>query len=222
MPPAKTNHLSCSNVSTIIWDWNGTLLDDVDICVSSINLLLEKRHLGMISKERYREIFTFPVKQYYLELGFDFSIEEWDTVAMEFMGHYFEKLPSCNLHEGVADILSWLEEQGYRQAVLSAMEHESLVGSLNHFGIYHHFVQIAGIEDHYATSKHAQAKKLLSTLDVKPSDVVLIGDSLHDLEVADTLKCHCILISQGHQSKERLETTGINVLGRFNELREYF
>lgn len=48
------------NIKHIIWDWNGTLFDDVDICVDNINWLLKKYNLPEITKEKYREIFTFP------------------------------------------------------------------------------------------------------------------------------------------------------------------
>ena len=58
----------------IIWDWNGTLLDDTWLCVEGINQALIKRNLTPISEDRYREVFTFPVRDYYKKLGFDLTI----------------------------------------------------------------------------------------------------------------------------------------------------
>ena len=43
---------------SIIWDWNGTLLDDVDIAVAIINQLLCQRGLKPIAYEHYLEVFT--------------------------------------------------------------------------------------------------------------------------------------------------------------------
>ncbi|MCK4288095.1 MAG: HAD hydrolase-like protein, partial [Bacteroidales bacterium] len=62
-------------IKTIIWDWNGTLLNDIDICINSINILLEHRNIENLTKEIYKEIFTFPVKDYYSKAGFDFTKE---------------------------------------------------------------------------------------------------------------------------------------------------
>jgi phosphoglycolate phosphatase len=77
-------------INTIIWDWNGTLLDDVDMCIESINILLKRRNLDMLSRKRYRDIFTFPVRDYYETAGFNFSKEPWDKVAHEFIDLYFK------------------------------------------------------------------------------------------------------------------------------------
>lgn len=58
-------------INTIIWDWNGTLFNDIDICIESINLLLFERGIDQIDKKRYLEVFDFPVRDYYERIGFD-------------------------------------------------------------------------------------------------------------------------------------------------------
>ena len=60
----------------IFYDFNGTLLDDTDICVEILNKMLDKRGYKHITKEKYRDIFSFPIKEYYEKAGFDFSNEE--------------------------------------------------------------------------------------------------------------------------------------------------
>ena len=72
----------------VIWDWNGTLLDDVDACVQAINLLLEPRGLAPMTRARYHREFTFPVRRYYDTMGFDFSAETFDDVAVEYHQAY--------------------------------------------------------------------------------------------------------------------------------------
>ena len=53
----------------IIWDWNGTLVDDTWLCVEIINKLLKKRNLKLVTIDDYKEKFMFPVREYYIELG---------------------------------------------------------------------------------------------------------------------------------------------------------
>jgi len=82
---------------TIIWDWNGTLLDDMDICISSMNRMLSKRELPELNIDKYRDVFTFPVIDYYKAIGFDFRKEPWDVAAHEFIWLYLEALPGIGL-----------------------------------------------------------------------------------------------------------------------------
>jgi len=48
--------------------------------------------------------------------------------------------------------------------------------------------------------------------------MVLIGDTVHDFEVATELGCKCVLIANGHQSCEILQSTGVLVLDRLGKL----
>jgi len=92
-------------VDTIIWDWNGTLLNDVDICIDTMNQLLGKRKYKPLNKYRYLEIFTFPVRNYYSKAGFNFSSEPFDKIAIEFIDIYQEKLKSASVFPEVRYVL---------------------------------------------------------------------------------------------------------------------
>ena len=74
-----------------IWDFNGTILNDMSAGIRAVNELLAKRNLPLISGiEQYRNIFGFPVKSYYEALGFDFSKEPYDKLAHEWVALYLE------------------------------------------------------------------------------------------------------------------------------------
>ena len=68
----------------VIWDWNGTLFDDTPLCVEIMGGMLAKRGLAPLDEGRYREVFTFPVRDYYARLGFDFGRESFADLAVEF------------------------------------------------------------------------------------------------------------------------------------------
>ena len=56
----------------VLWDFNGTVYDDMEACLRSVNEMLSERGLPVLSAEAYREVFDFPVKDYYAKIGFDF------------------------------------------------------------------------------------------------------------------------------------------------------
>ncbi len=209
-----------TGIKTIIWDWNGTLLDDTEICRSIINELLIKRNIPSLSIEKYKQIFTFPVKDYYHKAGFDFSKEAFEIPADEFMVLYHERIKTASLHSNANLILTYAKNK-YDQFILSAMEHKSLNALIEKHNIHHYFQAISGINNHYAHSKTANAKKLITDHGLKTSEACFIGDTIHDHEVAEEIGCECILISEGHQSKSRLQTTGRIVVNNLLELKSY-
>ena len=188
----------------IIWDWNGTLLDDLDICISGINTYLEKRNLSLMTRESYRNVFDFPIKDYYSKIGFDFEKEDFGELSIKFLETYFNNFNQTRLFDHVPEILKELQKKGFSHYILSAMGQDALENSVLKFGIEKYFVAIQGAGDILAKGKLDYAKKLFRKEKLDPECTCFIGDSLHDKEVADQLNISCILISAGHQSHERL------------------
>jgi len=183
--------------------------------------MLDKRGIALLDKKRYRDIFTFPVKEYYLKAGIDLEKEAFEIPAMEFIKLYHEQLHAANLFPSVVKVLKYFKKKGCYQAILSAMEHESLETSLKEKGVYPYFDVITGINDHYAHSKLEIGRELIDSIDYHKSDMLLVGDSLHDFEVAKELGIDCILVANGHQSYERLKEKTPYVLKELSEVMEY-
>jgi phosphoglycolate phosphatase len=206
----------------IIWDWNGTLLNDLGVCVSSINLLLGKRNIPILNVERYLDIFTFPVKDYYVTAGFNFNDEPFEEVAVEFMDHYLRLVRTAGLHTQAKAALSWFRNTGREQIILSAMEQNELVKLVNENQIGEYFSHIFGIEDHLANGKLALAETAIQKTGYKKEKTCLIGDTLHDAEVANKLGINCLLIADGHQSESRLKASGYPVIKNLKEIEKVF
>jgi phosphoglycolate phosphatase len=209
------------NINLIIWDWNGTLLDDVNMCVNAINLLLTDRGLPVIDKTRYQQIFTFPVKDYYEKAGFNFEKEPFEIPAMQFMDLYRAHLIHAGLHSESTRVLKTLKSMGIKQVVLSAMEQELLNELLLRYNISGCFEGAFGIDNHYGTGKIERGKELIHHMKLNPEECLLIGDTLHDADVAYELGCKCLLFDGGHQSRIRLESSGHTILSKLSELFAY-
>jgi len=205
-------------MGSVIWDWNGTLLNDLDFCVSTINILLKKRDLPLLSTDSYREVFSFPVKDYYQTVGFDFENEDFAIPAREFIDLYDSGVKNCLLHNSAIEVLTYFKNLGIRQFVLSAMKQNMLEQTLKQQNIFHFFEGVAGLNDHYATSKIQRGEQLISEFNIEKSSSWIIGDTIHDFEVAESLGIRCILIADGHQSIERLQKTGGHVIVSLQEL----
>ncbi len=206
------------NFKTIIWDWNGTLLNDLTLCVNAINTLLEKRGLPLLNNVTYREMFSFPVKDYYEKVGFDFSKEPFSVPAQEFINIYNLQANQCRLHSSAIPTLQYFRSQSISQFVLSATKQDMLDTALQQNGISHFFKAALGLNNHYAVSKIERGKELLDLEGVNKGSTCIIGDTIHDFEVATELGIQCILIADGHQSKQRLLDTGATVLNSLGEL----
>ena len=202
----------------MIWDWNGTLLNDAELCVQTINELLVKRNLPALSLSGYKEVFSFPVKNYYQKIGFNFQNEPFEIPALEFTERYNNQVIGCKLHEDSLRVLKYFQSKGIRQFILSAMKQDILEECLNYYRIRHFFEHVSGLDNHYAVSKVENGHLLISDLKLDAQDLVLIGDTVHDFEVATELGCTCILIANGHQSKEVLWATGATVIDRISQL----
>jgi len=206
----------------IIWDWNGTLLNDVGLCVDIINGVLSKRNLNSLSLDTYREVFTFPIKNYYIKAGFDFTQYSFEEVGQEWMGEYERRRTECLLHSGVQETLILLKGKNIDQSILSAYPHNTLIEIISHFNLNNFFSYIIGLDNIYATSKVELGRELMKKIGNGNDKVLLVGDTEHDCEVALEIGADCVLIASGHQSKEKLLNCKVPVFDSISEFTSVF
>jgi phosphoglycolate phosphatase len=206
-----------NGIQHIIWDWNGTLLDDISACLATINLMLVKRGLPLLTIETYREIFGFPVRDCYIKLGFDLNIEDWDAVSQEFHSIYRTEAMNVKLRDGIPAVLETLLSRGKAMYVLSASELSILTDMLDSRGIGRYFKNVYGHSDLYGSSKMVLGRKFLKDTGIPAEQVLFIGDTDHDYEVARELNCQCILLAGGHQATERLQKCGCRIVENVTE-----
>ena len=215
-------NIDIENYSHIIWDWNGTLLNDVELCANIMNELLTMEFLPEISVEKYRNIFKFPVEEYYRRAGHNFKNSSFEILGKEFMNRYETGKSQCSLSLGAVELLQEFSLRNIHQHILSAYEQNSLNKIVDQFRIKKHFKQIIGLDNIYADGKMKLAEKLIKIINNNGEDqkVLMIGDTLHDLDVALHIIVDCILVANGHQSKVRLEEGGAFVFDDLNEFKK--
>ena len=212
-----------SSYQHIIWDWNGTLLNDTWLCVEVLNGLLASRDQAPISEDIYRQNFGFPVIHFYNYLGFETDPESFRQLSREFIDEYeLRWLGECNLHPETPEVLTQLAALGLTHSVLSAAKQEALEIGIGHFGIRHHFTGLMGTDNIYAEGKVKQGRHWIEQLHWDPHEVVLIGDTLHDFEVAQAIGSSCLLLAHGHHAPGRLAATKAPVVDSLPELIAYF
>jgi phosphoglycolate phosphatase len=195
--------IECSH---IIWDWNGTLLDDTWLCLELINKQLQRQGLPVLSMETYRGIFDFPVADFYRMIGFDFRKIPYETIAALFHGDYCLRRFECSLHRGAERILGRAQSCGMRNSLLSAYMSSYLREMTGHYGLDNYFSHIVGLDNPYGKGKTEEGRWLIERLDCGAESVLMVGDSTHDYEVARELGVRCVLVAGGHYTRERIDS----------------
>ncbi len=193
----------------VIWDWNGTLINDTDLCVHLTSLNLVDHGLSAISKERYQEAYQHPIIKMHEELGLKYAdhtaFAERSRVWLE---RYEAARVDCELHTGAREILSTLKTRGVNQLVLSAHRHDLVMAALEHYGIREHFSSATGLTQGGGHGKIEVGLEIIKDLPYSRTEVIMVGDSCHDHEVAEALQVECHLIANGADSAKKLKATG--------------
>jgi len=206
-------------IDHVIWDWNGTLLDDLDLCLATINGMLNDRGLNTVSRNTYLDIFSFPVIDYYRKLGFDFSEEPFEDISTEFINSYETGRTGCSLMNGSKDLLQLLHASEIRQSILSASKKSYLDQAMIDYNLQEYFVLVDGLDNHHAAGKLSLAQGHLAKLNTPSHSILLIGDTMHDADIAAELGLRCCLIPNGHHSRQRLEMSTATIVGSLIDLK---
>ena len=204
----------------IIWDWNGTILDDLQINFEVENTLLNRRGRTLIKDiDEYQEKFQFPIIKFYESLDFDLENEKFEDIAREYVLEFDERFYELETFPDAESVIRDFKFKGIEQIILSQTEQRWLEKQVAFHDMDYLFSELLGARDIYVKGKVSIALEWITKNDIDTSQVLMVGDTLHDYEVAETLGCDCILIARGHQSKDRLMTTGAVVLESIEELK---
>lgn len=187
----------------ILWDWNGTLLDDTSAALATLNTMLRRRGVKEIGLEFYRDNFAFPVRPFYESIGMVLDNEDWDELAREYHDLYAQQPKRLNPDAVAA--LKTVAAAGVKQSIISALRQDLLDEAVLSYGVREYFEYVCGVDNLDGESKLSRAEELVRMLGAR--NFVVIGDALHDKEVADRLGCGCVLCSQGSHSHSRLSAT---------------
>ena len=203
----------------LVWDWNGTLLHDIDVVVAATNASFAGLGIPPLTLEQYRELYCLPIPRFYERLlGRRPSEEEWRTLDRTFHRHYFAAADAAGLAEGAAALLADWQEGGRTQSVCSLAPHERLGPWLARLGIADRFVRVDGnASGAVAAGKAEQMARHLAALDLPPQRVVVVGDATDDARAAAFAGAKAVLYTGGSHSRRSLASAGVPVVDSLAE-----
>jgi phosphoglycolate phosphatase-like HAD superfamily hydrolase len=195
-----------------VWDWNGTLLDDLSLVIDATNAVFANAGGPAIDADHHRRRFRRPIADYYAEvLGRPVGDEEFDQLNKVFHDAYQAALP-CRL---TADAAAALRAWPGSQSLLSMWFHDELLLAVEGYGLTGHFARIDGIRRPLVTAAAYKAPYLadhLAALQLAGTPVVLIGDTVDDAQAAAAAGAGCVLYTGGFTSAELLRGAGVPVV----------
>ncbi len=202
----------------VFWDWNGTLFNDARPSFLAVNEMLRARNLCPITFDQYREYVDVPITRFY-ERVMDMSKENFSDISVEFHRLCGGFLGDDPLAEGACELLESLYLQGIKQYIFTSSREEMILPHLKRHGIDKYFTAILGATDFYAGSKAERTREYMVNNNINAKKAVFVGDLVHDSEVASFVGSDCVLVSSGHQSKEKLLTTGREVVSTLLDIK---
>ncbi len=206
-------------ISHVVWDWNGTLLNDNDAVLAAVNAVCVDFGRASLTWAEWQAVYARPMRVSYEEiLERLLDDEEWARVDKLYHERYDALLHTCGLAAGVpAELRRWAES-GRTQSLLSMWFHDRLVPTIEQFELTGYFSRIDGLAgDVGGGSKTDSLLRHLEAQDLDPADVVLIGDVVDDAVAAQSAGTGCVLVTTGAMTRTALETTGVPVTSSIQE-----
>ena len=200
----------------VIWDWNGTLFDDLHIVVESVNASLAELGAPPIDADGYRDHYTRPVHLFYEGLlGREVTTEEWAQIDATFHDSYRRALPRADLAPDARDALEAVAERGWTQSILSMWWHEELVPFVAERGLTGFMQSVEGNRHDAGETKQIHLERHLEALgigDAGADAFLVVGDALDDAQAAIAAGVPCVLYDSGSHHRAELEAAGVPVV----------
>lgn len=196
----------------MVWDWNGTLLDDLHVVIEAANVSLSRFGLGPIDEDDYRDHFTRPVRAFYDSLfGRPITDGEWEVLNGTFHEEYYSRVHAAALTSDAGQAMDAVEERGWGQSLLSMSPQEWLDHVVDRFGVRSRFAGIRGLTGPTGGLKAAHLRWHLADLGVAPERSVIIGDTPDDAAAARAVGAAVVLYHGGSHHLPTLEEAGVPI-----------
>lgn len=204
----------------ILWDWNGTILNDTPVAFEATNILLERYGYPTITLKYYRDNIDTPIVNFYSKI-FDLNKHDIQMLDEEWGVLYNQLSDKIGLHKDVEELLHFFVDENCRQVVLSAFRTEVITKYARKFSVEEYFEDILGTQNIVMESKTIRGRRYMTEHKFAPEQTLYIGDTVHDCDTALALCVDCVLFSGGQQSPKLLQQCGVPVFDSFSEIKKY-
>lgn len=196
----------------LVWDWNGTLLDDLPVVVEAVSQSIGRFGLDPITADDYRDHYTRPVRHFYDNLfGRSVEDDEWEHLNATFHDVYFDLAAEVGLTSGALEAMELLDEAGWGQSLLSMSPHDWLTRIVDRLQLTHRLALVDGLTEVTGGLKAGHMEQHLRMLGIDGESVVAIGDTPDDAAAAAHVGAGVVLFHGGSHHIEVLEAEGVPV-----------
>ena len=208
-------------IDSIIFDFNGTLLDDFDVTYTIENEVFKSVGLKGFSKKRCKDTFINPINKYYDALGLNDKDYDYKDINSRFFEEYLKRWKEeSKLFKNEKEILMDLKARGFKLYILSATEISLLKEQLEYFGIIDLFTDFIAANNKDGKSKIEYGKEFIKKHRLNKDNTILVGDTLHDFESAEAFEIDSIYLTKGHNSKKRLKTLNKKLCNNYKQIEK--
>ena len=207
----------------LIFDWDGTLVDSIKRIATSLQAASHQICQASISDSQARNVIGLGLQEAIQQLHPELEPNRILQIAQAYKHHYInENTVDENPFEGSTQLLRDLRQKGYYLAIATGKSRIGFDHSATKFAMkdYFHNTQCSG-ENH--SKPHPQMLlKILDAVDITVEDSVMIGDSMHDLKMAQNAGMDSIAVTHGVHSKAELsDYNPLVCLDRITDLQHF-
>lgn len=181
----------------LIFDWSGTLVDDMAPVIEATNAVLEKYGIAPYDREGFRRSFRLPYHEFYEELLPGVALTELEA---HFRPAFDGATSLVTVLPHAREKLEWAKQRGMRMFVLTSMDPTAFERQLNEFGMQDYFEETySGVIDKRELIEH-----ILETHSLHKDETAFIGDMTHDIETARHGGISSIAVLTGYHHAEVL------------------
>ncbi len=202
----------------IIFDWDGTLCDSIDLIVDCFKVAARRIDLAIPPDEkiRYTIGMDLPGAMNYLFGGL--SPERTAEFVAAYREYYLTRVNELELFPGARDCLEHLRDEGTLLAIATGKNRVGLDRVLR-ITDSEHFFQVTRCSDESGPKPApGMVLHILSELELLPDQALVVGDTTHDLRMAAAAGCPGLAVSFGAHTEEALQAE--SPLGMLHDIRD--
>lgn len=214
-------------IKLVVFDWNGTLLSDTKACMDTDNYVIKSFGGNPVNLKVYRETIIIPSNNFYAQHGIEMErlIKQSKKVGQVFHLFYEKRVKKCRSRKGAKQILKWLDSKSINSLILSNHTVEGISFQLKRLKINDYIKEVLANNELNTSmrtrNKFEKLQDYINKTGYNKNEILIVGDSPEESEIAKRLGIKSILITEGYYSTSRLKNSKPDFLiTNLNEIKK--
>lgn len=191
----------------VVFDWDGTLMDSAAAIAEAIQEACRDLGQPVPDDERARYVIGLGLNDALAHVAPGLDVADYPRMIDRYRVHFLRRDGGTKLFDGARELLDELRDEGYLLGVATGKSRRGLDRAMADSGLAGVFDMTRCADEGHSKPHPGMLQAIIDGLATTPEQTLMIGDTTHDVQMAQAAGASALALTHGAHGREALQSS---------------